>query len=115
MLTKERANQNKEKDNANNNTDNSEKSLHPKPGNRREEEALEAAERAKRHKQDGETICVFFFFSRNCWRLLLFVTIKCWCAGIRWFGHWSDHELTSFRGATIVKLSGTAGQLLFHP
>ncbi|CAH8501428.1 unnamed protein product [Schistosoma margrebowiei] len=48
MLSKERANYSEEI-----NTDNADKNVHPKPGNRREEEALEAAERAKRNKQDG--------------------------------------------------------------
>ncbi|VDP41648.1 unnamed protein product [Schistosoma curassoni] len=48
MLSKERANYSEDI-----NIDNADKNVHPKPGNRREEEALEAAERAKRNKQDG--------------------------------------------------------------
>ncbi|VDP03900.1 unnamed protein product [Schistosoma margrebowiei] len=52
MLSKERANHSEEI-----NADNADKNVHPKPGNRREEEALEAAERAKRNKQDGKCYC----------------------------------------------------------
>lgn len=52
MLSKERANYSEEI-----NIDNADNNVHPKPGNRREEEALEAAERAKRNKQDGKCYC----------------------------------------------------------
>nr|AAW26216.1 SJCHGC08874 protein [Schistosoma japonicum] len=47
MLIRERANRNEES-----NIDNTDKPLHPKPGNRQEEEALEASERAKRSRHD---------------------------------------------------------------
>ncbi|KAH8859151.1 RING-type E3 ubiquitin-protein ligase PPIL2 [Schistosoma japonicum] len=49
MLIRERANHNEES-----NIDNTDKPLHPKPGNRREEEALEASERAKRSRHDDQ-------------------------------------------------------------